>query len=124
MIEFPYSSLTGFTALVLELQYFRDHQADVLASERAESAELVALLNDRWAVKMMGLMIDELDFMRKAQAETNRDMEVQRRADGRQKFADLKADIDASIAAGLIGGADGARIDDMIHRISRGLQEN
>jgi hypothetical protein len=123
MIEFPYSSLTGFVGLVRELQYLREHQADVLKSERAENAEIVAMVHDRSAVEMLGLISDELGVRLKSAAAAAA-AEVERRAEGRQRFEDIKGQVDASIAAGLIGGADGARIDDMIHRISRGLQEN
>jgi hypothetical protein len=124
MIEFPYSSLTGFVGLVRELQYLREHQADVLKSERAENAEIVAMVNDRSAVEMLDLISDELGVRLESAAAYAANAEVARRADARDRFTDLKADIDDSIAAGLIGGADGARLDDMIHRISRGLQEN
>jgi hypothetical protein len=120
----PTYAPSPFTLLLSEIRQAIDHQQATTKSERANLAALWERVSDDWAVKTLGLMIDELDVMRKSMAADVANAEAERQADARDRFADLKADIDASIAAGLIGGADGARLDDMIHRISRGLQEN
>jgi phage terminase large subunit-like protein len=120
----PTYAPSPFTLLLSEIRQAIDHQEATTKSERANLAALWERINDDFAVKTLNLMIDEMDVMRKSLEAIATKTEAERRADARDRFADLKADIDASIAAGLIGGADGARLDDMIHRISRGLQEN
>ena len=114
--------LSGFTKLVSEIQQSIDHQANVLKAERANISALWERVTDNSASEILGLISDELGVMRKAQAETNRDMELQRRADGRQKFAEVKAAIDASVAGGLISGDEGYKLDTLIHRLARNIE--
>jgi hypothetical protein len=62
------------------------------------------------------------DMSRRAAA-TAREMQLRRKAEGRQRLAALIAEADAAIAAGLISGEQGARLDFAIARAAEGLRE-
>jgi hypothetical protein len=118
----PIYGPSPFTLLLSEIRQAIDHQAYVLKSERANLANLWERVTDNSASEMLGLISEELRLMSKSMAADLAIADAERRASGRQKFADLKAEIDASIAAGLIGGADGFKLDSLIHRLARNLE--
>jgi hypothetical protein len=120
--------LSGFTALLRDL---RDaDNARTAERERAHEADVAtkAFIHDirygnRWIIKALGAMTEDMADMSRRAAATAREMNLRRKAEGRQRLAALIAEVDVSIAAGLITGEQGARLDAAIARAAEGLRE-
>jgi hypothetical protein len=102
-----------------------DAQANELARDRAETAHLISRLQSPGnIVKAYAPLLAELEVMAKAAVVTAREIAVERRADGRQRFEELKGEADAAVAAGLISGQEGYVLDEMISRVARNFEHD
>jgi hypothetical protein len=129
------SEMRGFTALLHDISQMengrlaslhRRHDAEASAEELAADireggamtvkafAELSAPLAR--IAKSFGDMSKRLE----ADARAN---DVQRRADARAQLATFNEEVLTSIAAGLINGVEGAKLDGLIHRMAMRLGE-
>ena len=70
------------------------------------------------AVKALSARLGDMSARFEAGARTG---EIRRRAEGRSRLDDLIAEIDRSIAAGLISGEEGAKLDGLIHRLAMNI---
>ena len=120
-------ALSGFTALLRDLNDASDAQAVAQGRARERAAEVRNLWRDcrdnSLFLKALADMGDDMAAMAKRQAATLRDIQIRRRAEGRQRLAALIAETDAAIAAGLITGEQGARLDAAIARAAEGLRD-
>jgi hypothetical protein len=115
-----YERVSGFSALLNDLRHEADAHANALARDRAETADLISRLQSPGnIVKAYAPLLAELEVMAKAAVVTAREIAVQRRADGRQRFEELKSEADAAVAAGMISGQEGYLLDEMISRVAR-----
>ena len=127
-------ALSGFARLVLDLRETVREQA--LAQERAREAAAEArnlwrdCADNSLFLKAIGQMSAEISDMSRSLAAKAKELRLQRRAEGRQRLAEgrqrlaaLIAEADAAIAAGLITGEQGAKLDAAIARAAEGLRE-
>jgi hypothetical protein len=119
-------ALSGFARLVLDLRETVREQA--LAQERAREAAAEArnlwreCADNSLFLKAIGQMSAEISDMSRSLAAKAKELRLQRRAEGRQRLAALIAEADAAIAAGLITGEQGAKLDAAIARAAEGLR--
>ena len=122
-MERYYSPAKGFTALVAELVVWRDRQAEVLRTERAENADIIAEVEgDGTAMKSLRGFSDDMaafaltqrvdSIARRArevaEAEADRAREL---ADARRQFPDLVRVATELAASGKISATDAALLD-------------
>jgi hypothetical protein len=120
-----YERVSGFSALLNDLRHEADAQANELARDRAETAHLISRLQSPGnVVKAYAPLLAELEVMAKSAVVTAREIAVQRRADGRQRFEELKVQADAAVAAGMITGQEGYVLDEMISRVARNFEHD
>jgi hypothetical protein len=118
--------LSGFTALLRDLRDADNARAAAQSRSRERAAEARDLWRDcknRTFAKAIGQMADGIGDMSRNLAAQARQMQLRRKAEGRQRLAALIAEADASIAAGLITGEQGARLDAAIAGAAEGLRE-
>ncbi len=119
-------ALSGFTALLRDLFDTRDAQAVAQQRARERAAEVRNLwrdVTDNSFSKAIESMVDGMGDMSRDLAAKAREFQLRRKAEGRQRLAALIAETDAAIAAGLITGEQGARLDMAIARAAQGLRE-
>ena len=92
----------------------RDHDAG------AEAADFSAQIREggrrtQMAIKALSAGLGNMSKRYEADASA---IETSRRAVGRARLDDLIAEIDKNIAAGLISGEEGARLDGLVHRLA------
>jgi hypothetical protein len=120
-------ALSGFARLVMDIN--EAVKARDLAHGRA--LEVAAEARDLWRactdnslfIKAVSSMVADMGDMSRQAAATAREMNIRRKAEGRQRLAALIAETDLAIAAGLITGEQGARLDAAIARVAEGLRE-
>jgi hypothetical protein len=112
-------AFSGFTRLILDIR-----EAE-RARERASEARNLwrDCVNNSLFIKTINEMGREATEMSQRLATTVREMQLRRKAEGRQRLAALIAEADAAIAAGLITGEQGARLDAAIAPTAEGLRE-
>jgi hypothetical protein len=119
-------ALSGFTALLRDLNDAWDAQAVAQSRARERAVEVRNLWRDcrdnsfsKAIESMMGGMSD----MSRDLAAKARELQLRRKAEGRRRLAELNAEANAAIAAGLITGEQGARLDAALARAAEGLRE-
>ena len=118
-------ALTGFTALLADLFGTMDAQAAAQSRSRERTAEARDLwrdCKDRTFAKAINSMTEGMADMSRDLAAKARELRLRRKAEGRRRLAALIADVDASIAAGLTTGEQGAKLDAAIARAAEGLR--
>jgi hypothetical protein len=118
-------ALSGFTALLHDLFDTRDAQAVAQGRARERAAEVRNLwrdCRDNTFSKAIESMVTGMGDMSRDLAAKAREMKLRRKAEGRARLAALIAECDAAIAAGLITGEQGARLDAAIARAAEGLR--
>jgi hypothetical protein len=120
--------LSGFTALLRDLADAENAQTRERERAREANVATKAFVHDirygnRFMIKALGAMAEDMADMSRRAAATAREMQLRRKAEGRQRLAALIAEADAAIAAGLISGEQGARLDFAIARAAEGLRE-
>jgi hypothetical protein len=118
-------ALSGFTALLRDLNDASDAQAAAQSRSRERAAEARDLwrdCKDRTFAKAINEMTEGMADMSRGLAAKARELNLSRKAEGRQRLAALIADVDASIAGGLITGEQGAKLDAAIARAAEGLR--
>ena len=120
-------ALSGFARLVMDI----NEAVKARDLTQARAREAAAEARDLWRectdnslfLKAVNSMVDDMADMSRRAAATAREMQLRRKAEGRQRLATLIAEADAAIAAGLITGEQGARLDAAIARAAEGLRE-
>jgi hypothetical protein len=118
-------ALSGFTALLRDLNDAWDAQAVAQSRSRERAAEARDLwrdCKDRTFAKAINSMTEGMADMSRGLAAKARELNLSRKAEGRRRLAALIADVDASIAGGLITGEQGAKLDAAIARAAEGLR--
>jgi hypothetical protein len=119
--------LSGFAALLRDLNDASDAQAVAQSRAREKAAEVRDLWRDcrdnSAFVKAINEMCREAADMSRRLAASARELQLRRKAEGRRRLAELNAEANASIAAGLITGEQGARLDAALARAAEGLRE-
>ena len=117
------STSNGFARLVADIGRYHDHGSLVREYARGAAEEAVDFSAEireggrrtQMAVKSL---VQGLGNMSKRFEADARAMETRRRAEGRARLAELVADANASVAAGLIGAEDASRLDVLIPRLA------
>jgi len=118
-------ALSGFTALLRDLFDTEDAQAVAQQRARERAAEVRNLwrdCGDKTFSKAIESMMGGMSDMSRDLAAKARELNLSRKAEGRRRLAALIADVDASIAGGLITGEQGAKLDAAIARAAEGLR--
>ena len=117
------STSNGFARLVADIGRYRDHGALVreyehdVAEEARQFNAGIRAGGERTQVALKALSA-QLSDMSARVATAHRAMELRQRAEGRARLAQIVADANASVAAGLIGAEDAARLDILIPRLA------
>ena len=124
------TELRGFTALLHDIDQMEDgrlaslhrrHDAVARAAEMAasirEGTELFVKRVDSMMAPMASVAKSFGDMSKRMEADA-RASEASRRAEGREQLAAFNRDVLTSIAAGLISGEEGAKLDGLIHRMA------
>jgi hypothetical protein len=119
-------ALSGFTALLRDLNDASDAQAVAQSRARERAMEARNLWRDcadnSLFTKAINSMTEGMADMSRGLAAKARELNLSRKAEGRRRLAALIADVDASIAGGLITGEQGAKLDAAIARAAEGLR--